>query len=126
MYVFVRSGSTWTQQAYLKASNTGASDQFGFSVGISGDTVVVGANLEDSNATTINGNQTNNSAASAVLRPRAIVAHEDVSGTAISTRIVGLVAIDARGVTVFQPRPDDRSIPGNRDADAELIDIKKG
>ena len=23
-YVFVRSGTTWTQQAYLKASNTGA------------------------------------------------------------------------------------------------------
>jgi hypothetical protein len=42
-YVFVRSGSTWTQQAYLKASNAGAGDQFGFSVAISGDTIVVGA-----------------------------------------------------------------------------------
>jgi hypothetical protein len=31
------------QQAYLKASNTGASDQFGTSVAVSGDTVVVGA-----------------------------------------------------------------------------------
>ena len=28
-YVFVRSGTTWSQQAYLKASNTGASDHFG-------------------------------------------------------------------------------------------------
>ena len=42
-YVFVRSGTTWSQQAYLKASNTGAGDQFGCSVAVSGDTVVVGA-----------------------------------------------------------------------------------
>ncbi len=28
-YVFVRSGTTWSQQAYLKASNTGADDYFG-------------------------------------------------------------------------------------------------
>ena len=61
-YVFVRSGSTWTQQAYLKASNTGASDFFGASVAISGDTVVVGAYDEDSAATGVNGNQANNSA----------------------------------------------------------------
>ena len=64
-YVFVRSGATWTQQAYLKASNTGANDVFGISVAISGDTVVVGAANEDSNATGINGNQSNNSAADA-------------------------------------------------------------
>jgi hypothetical protein len=28
-YVFVRSGTTWSQQAYLKASNAEASDYFG-------------------------------------------------------------------------------------------------
>jgi Concanavalin A-like lectin/glucanases superfamily/FG-GAP repeat/Secretion system C-terminal sorting domain len=64
-YIFVRSGTTWTQQAYLKASNTGASDQFGFSVAISGETVVVGAYTEDSNATGINGNESDNSATNA-------------------------------------------------------------
>ena len=42
-YVFVRSGTSWSQEAYLKASNAGASDRFGFSVAVSGDTVVVGA-----------------------------------------------------------------------------------
>jgi hypothetical protein len=61
-YVFVRSGTTWTQQAYLKASNTGGSDNFGRSVAVSGDTVVVGAPNEDSNATGVNGDQANNSA----------------------------------------------------------------
>jgi len=62
-YVFVRSGTNWTQQAYLKASNTGGSDWFGYSVAASGDTVVVGALQEDSNATGVNGNQGNNTAA---------------------------------------------------------------
>ncbi|CAM8671775.1 FG-GAP repeat [Comamonadaceae bacterium] len=52
-YVFVRSGSTWSQQAYLKAPNAQATDRFGTSVGISGDTIVVGAQQEDSNQTTI-------------------------------------------------------------------------
>jgi hypothetical protein len=68
-YVFTRSGALWTQQAYLKASNTGITfselDQFGFSVGLSGDgdTLAVGAPGEGSNATGINGNQGDNSAA---------------------------------------------------------------
>jgi T5SS/PEP-CTERM-associated repeat protein len=61
-YVFVRNGTNWTQQAYLKASNTEEFDQFGESVAISGDTIVVGAHGEDSNATGVNGNQTNNTA----------------------------------------------------------------
>ncbi len=60
-YIFVRMGDTWTQQAYLKASNTGFSDFFGDAVSVSGDTVVVGASLEDSNSTGVNGNQANNS-----------------------------------------------------------------
>jgi hypothetical protein len=34
VYVFVRNGISWTQQAYLKASNTGAKDEFGRSVSI--------------------------------------------------------------------------------------------
>ncbi len=62
-YVFVRSATSWSQQAYLKASNTDLNDQFGYSVAISGDTVVVGAWVEGSNATGVNGNQSDNSAA---------------------------------------------------------------
>ncbi len=61
-YVFTRSGSSWSQQAYLKASNTGASDNFGTSVAIAGDTVVVGARGERSN---VNGDQSNNAAEAA-------------------------------------------------------------
>ena len=64
-YVFVRSGSGWSQQAYLKASNTGGSDGFGWSVAVSGDTVVVGALTEDSSSTGVDGPQSDNSASAA-------------------------------------------------------------
>ncbi len=42
-YVFKRSGTTWTQQQKLIAPDGMASDEFGFSVGISGDTIIAGA-----------------------------------------------------------------------------------
>lgn len=53
-YVFVRSGTNWTQQAYLKAPQSNVNDEFGWSVAISGDTVVIGARLEDSSSTGVN------------------------------------------------------------------------
>ena len=61
-YVFVRSGNTWIQQAFLKASNADPDDYFGGSVSVSGSTIVVGATLESSAATGVNGNQADNSA----------------------------------------------------------------
>ena len=72
VYVFTRTGTTWSQQAYIKASNTGEAgvgdqlgdgDQFGFSIGLSadGNTLAVGAIGEDSGAKGINGNQNDNS-----------------------------------------------------------------
>jgi len=64
-YIFVRNGTAWTQQAYLKASNTGSNDFFGTSVAVSGDFVIVGANGEDSNAIGVNGDGTDNLASSA-------------------------------------------------------------
>jgi hypothetical protein len=65
VYVFVRDGAgAWSQQAYVKASNTEANDEFGYSVALSadGNTLSVGARSEDSNATGIEGNQADNSA----------------------------------------------------------------
>ncbi len=59
--MFTRENGAWSQQAYLKASNTDASDIFGRSVAISGNTVVVGASGESSNASSIDGDQTDNS-----------------------------------------------------------------
>ena len=62
-YVFVRDGGgNWTEQAFLKASSPDGGDWFGSSVAVDGDTVIVGASFEDSSATGVNGNQTDNSA----------------------------------------------------------------
>lgn len=62
VYVFVRTGTTWSQQAYLKASNAEASGEFGTSTALAGDTLVVGAGLEDSRSRVVNGNQQDNGA----------------------------------------------------------------
>jgi hypothetical protein len=53
VYVYKRSGSTWSQEAFIKAVNNGSNDQFGYSVSISGDTLAVGAFYESSEQTTI-------------------------------------------------------------------------
>jgi uncharacterized protein (TIGR03437 family) len=45
-YVFTRSGTVWTQQQKLTADDGAKSDQFGRSVAISGETIVVGANTD--------------------------------------------------------------------------------
>ena len=47
-YVFVRSGTAWTQEAYLKADNAEVGDRFGISLALSGDSMAVGADMEDS------------------------------------------------------------------------------
>jgi hypothetical protein len=44
-YVFTRSGGIWTQQQKLTASDGVLGDRYGASVGISGETIVVGAPL---------------------------------------------------------------------------------
>jgi hypothetical protein len=48
-YVFMRTGTTWTQQAKLIASDGGWSDEFGNSVSISGDTALIGAHWDTTN-----------------------------------------------------------------------------
>ena len=52
-YIFIRSGTTWSQQAKIQASVTDLNAQFGYSVSISGDglTAIIGAYLENEGAT---------------------------------------------------------------------------
>jgi hypothetical protein len=74
-YIFRRAGTQWSQSAYVKAPNPGTgapspfymSDRFGISIALSadGDTLAVGATGEDSNASGIGGDQSNNSVAEA-------------------------------------------------------------
>ncbi len=133
-YVFVRNTSgpvpLWFQQAYLKPGAVGttqAGDGFGRSVGVSGDTVVVGANGEDSS--TLGINSTPNESASAAgaayvfvrntsgpvplwsqqayLKPAAV-------GTTERTDIFGLsVAISGDTVVVGAPGEDSSTLGVN-------------
>ena len=48
-YVFTRTGTTWTQQEKLLASDGAADDDFGYSVSLDGDTALIGALLDDDN-----------------------------------------------------------------------------
>lgn len=67
VYVFARKGGAWSQQAYVKSSNTGGpvvGYQFGYAVSLSGDgsTLAVSETSDPSNATGINGDQKNTAA----------------------------------------------------------------
>jgi len=48
-YVFIRTGTTWTQEARLLSPDPTTSDFFGSGVGISGDTIVVGERQDGTN-----------------------------------------------------------------------------
>ena len=67
VYFYTKTGASWAKTSFLKAPNTDSSDQFGISVVMdeAGDTLVVGAGLESSNATGVGGSgQANNGATS--------------------------------------------------------------
>ncbi|MBT5030785.1 MAG: integrin [Proteobacteria bacterium] len=67
VYVWVYHDDTWTQQAYIKASNTGGNDLFGSRLALSGDgnTLALGAQFEDSVAQGLDGVQNDDSASEA-------------------------------------------------------------
>lgn len=61
-YLYERVAGVWTFHSYLKASNTDAGDDFGTAVVIDGDLLAISATGESSNATGINGDESNNDA----------------------------------------------------------------
>lgn len=67
VYVYKRTGTTWAQEAYIKAANAEAGDEFGSSLGLSGDTIVVGTPFESSSQTTITNGTTASSDNSLIL-----------------------------------------------------------
>lgn len=48
-YIFVFDGSTWREEAKLKPSDGGEQDSFGFSVSLSGDRALIGADNDQNN-----------------------------------------------------------------------------
>jgi len=67
VYLFTRDSGVWQQQAYIKAGNTGAGDNFGIALALSADgqALAVGAPGEDRSATGINGDPANSGVGSA-------------------------------------------------------------
>ncbi len=126
-YVFTRSGSTWRQQAYLKANNAGSNDFFGESVAVDGDTVVVGAWGEDGSSTTVNGPDNNDAtiAGAAYVFTRVGTTWSQQAYLKVSNAeagdVFGLsVAVDGGTVVVGAPEEDGSSTtvngPDNNDA----------
>ena len=69
VYVFNRTGPSWTQQAYLKGSHLQAGDMLGFAVALSfdGHTLVTGAFDERGSGRTINGPRDNTAGGAGAL-----------------------------------------------------------
>jgi len=63
VYLFRFADNVWSQEAYIKASNSDPYDRFSDSLALSadGNTLAVGMSLEDSSATGVNGDQMDNS-----------------------------------------------------------------
>jgi hypothetical protein len=112
----VRTGASWSQQAFLKALNTGNNDWFGSRLALSGDgnTAAIGASLEDSAAKGINGRQDDESASEAgavylftrsgsVWRPQAYIkganteAFDEFGGSLVLDRSGSLLVVAAPG-----------------------------
>lgn len=102
-YVFTRSGTTWSEQAKLTASDAGAADQFGLSVAIDGDTVIVGnsgdddAGLESGAAYVFRRTGTTWSEEAKIVAPDA--AAGDTFGQSVT--------VDGDTVVIGSPRDDD-------------------
>jgi hypothetical protein len=129
-YIFVRSGGTWTQQAYVKAANTDSGDRFGCAVGASGEAVVVGADSEDSSAIGVNGsasdNSTPNSGASYIFDRTAgvwaQVAYLKASNTGMDDQFGWSVAISANTVIVGAPNEDSDASGINGDGASDAAE----
>ena len=119
VYVFERDNGRWRQTAYVKASNTDAGDNFGASVSISadGNALVVGAPVEESATTGIDGDQTNNSvfgAGAAYLFVRNVngwsqQAYIKASNTDAGDRFGASIAISGDGNTIVTSAASEES-----------------
>jgi hypothetical protein len=68
VYVYTRENNVWSEQAYIKASNTAQSNEFGGAIDLSadGNTLIVGALGESGISSGVDGDQTQNSATSGI------------------------------------------------------------
>jgi hypothetical protein len=119
-YVFTRSGVTWSQQAELTASDAAASDYFGYSVALSGDTALVGAPFR-----TVSG-QTNAGVVYVFVRSGTTWSRQaELSDpdTATGDRFGTSVALDGDTALIGAP---DKTISGQADAGEVYVYTRSG
>jgi hypothetical protein len=125
-YVFTRSAGTWSQQAYLKPAAVGTSqvgDEFGSSVAVSGDTVVVGAHNEASSTTGINSTANESAAGSGaayvfarsagVWSQQAYLKPAAVGASQVNDHFGASVAVSGDTVVVGAPDEDSSALGVN-------------
>ena len=119
-YVFKRTGASWAQEQKIVASDRQMQDYFGSSVAISGDYVVVGALLQDYNASTTAFQQ---DAGAAYIFKRTLTTWSQEQKIVASARIIGdnfgsAVAISGDYVVVGAPNEDQDAAEINTLGDA--------
>ena len=122
VHLFRRIGDSWVHALYFKASNTNLGDRFGISLAMGADTLVVGADLEDSDATRVGGDQASNAAqesGAVYVFHRTIgftyeqKAYIKASNTQAGDQFGTSVAVSADGTTLAVFAPDNSGVPGN-------------
>jgi hypothetical protein len=131
VYVFAENSGTWQQAAYVKASNTDAVDEFGSSVALTTATLAAGAIGEDSGATGIAGDESDNSEVdSGAVYLYAVnggtlsqTDYVKASNTDAGDRFGAAVSIDADVLVVGAPGEDSAAsgVDGDQ-ADNSLLD----
>jgi len=114
-YVFEQVAGTWIEKQKLVASDRAENDRFGFSVAIDGDYIIIGARLEDEDAS---GNATLNNAGSAYIFKQTnglwLQQQKIVSSDRANLDFFGsCVAINANFAIVGAPIEDEDSIGAN-------------
>ncbi len=102
-YVFIRSGTTWSEQAKVVATDAAASDNFGLSVAVGADTIVVGSPSDD-DAGSQSGSAYVFSRSGTVWSEQAKVTAADAAATDLFGNAVG---IDGETMVVGSPLDDD-------------------
>ena len=128
-YVFERIDGTWEQTAYLKASNTDAEDEFGFAVAINGDTIVVGAQREDSGEVDNQGDNTATDAGAAYVFERSGGVWEQTQYLKASNAAEGYffgATLTMSDTTLVVGSPGESSIGGEGSGGAYVFTLVDG
>ncbi|MEM9836828.1 MAG: FG-GAP repeat protein [Bacteroidota bacterium] len=103
VYVFQRTGVNWTEQAKLTASDGAVLDQFGQSVGIAGNYIIVGAGRDDTAGSDAGSAYIFNLVANTWVEEAELTASDAAQGD----RFGAAVAISGEYVIIGAPRNDD-------------------